>query len=235
MSNSTTSTAAEHLQTVIRHWPDLQDMLDTPTVVNWPPSGLRSYLRDLEAVDRAELAAERADTDPSALGESAAPLRIHVLDTMRTVEGALLRLADITASRIQRPALTVGLTGRGWVDEAQLAAVALARRDREDPRRWSYQTQRDATTAANWLMARLTGQPGPFRSLTDDHLRHISRVAEAAAERVERTLGTTRQARTLPDPCPHCRGALEILGGDGTPPAVKCTACGRSWTADTAA
>src|SRR5579884_3218027 len=99
----TARTAADHLATVIRHWPDLAEALAARQADTWPPT--MGIARIIDAEDREMAAAERAaDRNPEQIGVRPAPLRIHILDTMRTVEAALVHLADQVAADIQRPA-----------------------------------------------------------------------------------------------------------------------------------
>lgn len=236
MTTRTTATALAHLQRIVTHWDDLAEALGAPNTATWPPSGLRNYLAALDAMDAAETAEQRtqqrlAERNPAQLGERPVPISLRVYDTMRAVEAALVHITDQVASDIQRPALTVANTRRGWQDEIQIAAVALAMRDRDDARRWHFGGTRTAVQAAVWLAHRLRGHDGPFRPVTVAHIEQIDRIAESGAQRIENTLSMRRRARQLDEPCPHCRGRLRIEGGDGTDPAVRCTACGWHRTA----
>ncbi|MEU7044963.1 hypothetical protein AB0A77_28445 [Streptomyces varsoviensis] len=227
-----------HLQTIRDRWDDLHESLATPTHVSWPPAGLTTYLRDLEDADRtpeerqqlaAMAAAEHADRRGDAPGPRPVPLSVRIFDTMRTVERDLVDLADQVAADIQRPVIPAA-TGRGWTDDVHRTAVLLSARDSADRTRWHYTGTRTAPLAAAWLIARLTGAPGPFRPLTLAHRERIARIAEINAERVERALGLARREVQVDRPCPRCLGELVIDGGDGEPPAVQCVACGRTWS-----
>lgn len=212
MSHSPNPT--QHLQAVVDNWPDLQRAVTTKPHDAWPPASVNQYLRGLDEYDPAD---------------RNAPLRLHILDTARTVELALVELADQVAADVQRPIFSCAI-GRGWSDEIHRAAVLLAAKDSADQRRWQYHGTRTAPQAATWLTTRLTGEDGPFRPLNDLHRARITTIAADAAERVSHALGTGRRTHPLTQPCPHCREEqLQIQGGDGQPPAVKCTACGRTW------
>lgn len=229
-----TSTTAEHLQTIITRWADLEDALSARQNTAWPPvMGIVHLVLDDD--ERAEHAAERLDTAPDAPGTRPVPLDLGIYDTMRAVEQDLVELADQTAAAVQRSPMSYA--PRDWPAADRTRRNQLAAADAADPRRWRYVGHRSAPYAAAWLAARAEGQPGPFERLTDDRHAHIARVAATAAERIDRALGTARRRTVVDRPCPHCRGQLEVHGGDGEPPAVWCADCGRTWWghADTAA
>ena len=215
------TTTAEHLQTVVTHWQDLEGLRTTRPHDAWPPPSLNTYLRTLD------------EYDPQ---DRSAPVRLHIVDTIRTVEAALLTLADQTASDVQRPAVTrIRSAGPGDTVGLRLATMSLA--DAADPARWHYTTHptRTAPHACVWLQHRLQGAPGPFRPLLGLHHDRIATVAQGAAQRVEHALGLTRRETPIGRAC-ACGGGLVLEGGDGRPPAMRCGSCG--WThrpADTAA
>lgn len=230
------TTAQQHLAVVVRHWEDLTDALGTPNTFSWPPSGLAAYLAELDALDADEVAAarqarleDRADRPYDALGERPVPIRVAVHDTMRTVETALLDCADSIAAHVQRPPARVKSAGPG--DEIGQRLSLAAAQDQADPARWSYTAHptRTAVFAAVWLTQRLEGVPGPFRPLNVLHTERIKSIARSSAERVESALDMSRRTREVRTPCPHCRGKLRVEGGDGLPPAVRCTASHCGW------
>jgi hypothetical protein len=238
------ATAAQHhLHTVINHWGHLTDALPATTTGTAYGIGLTAYLQHLDHADAEEVAEmrearawQRAGT--VALGTRPVPISLKVHDTMRAVEAVLLNLADHTARQVQRAPVTVDLA-RGWTDQVHRDVALLAARDAADPRRWSYTNPatRDAVHAAAWLLHRLDGAPGPFRPLHIQQTDRITQVAAGAAQRVLAALGMARRVKTAPHPCPHCRGTLEVHGGDGTDPTVRCTSpnCGWARTATDAA
>lgn len=222
------ATAAEHLTTVITRWSDLIDALTARNTSTWPPAGLRHHLHSRSA-DEAEWAAAHRylDRSPDQLGETPAPIRLDLLDTMREVEADLVRLADITAAEVQRPAMS--RAPAHWLPADRARRNELADRDAADPRRWRYPGHRDAPLAARWLTARLSDGPGPFVRLHGRHRITIAAAAEQAATRVETALALVRRSTPVAWPCPHCRGQLAVHGGDGQAPAVRCEDCGRTW------
>ncbi|MEU6342193.1 hypothetical protein ABZ883_14775 [Streptomyces sp. NPDC046977] len=252
-----TRTPIDNLTTVLRHWDDLHDMLTTTHGTTWPPAGrLRDHLAALTAAERDERAQrradERADSTPDALGESPAPIRLQVLDTMRDVQQALVYCADTIAAAVQRPPMRPAPRGAGWTPAEIAQRDQLAANDADDPRRWTWPTlargangavtrpyrdrlggppmARTAREAANWLILRLQGEPGPFVPLTALHREQIAQAARACAEQVQRAIDLVRDAHRLTEPCPGCRGQLLLHSGDGQPPAVQCADCGRTWT-----
>lgn len=232
----TTDTTAAHLRTIIDRWGDLHDALATPTYTSWPPSGLTNYFAGLDALAREEARQLRADQraaerSPDQIGESVAAIDIPTFDTMRAVEAALVHLADVTASAVQRgPAPEIRAAGP--LDEAGVKLHMATLVDARDRRRWSLTapTYRRAPYAAAWLLARVEDAPGPFRTLTGVQRDHIASVARTAARRVEQALGMAQLRGTVDRPCPKCRGRLSLSGGDGTAPAVKCVGCGATWS-----
>ncbi|MET8765498.1 hypothetical protein [Streptomyces sp. NPDC004658] len=221
-------TAADDLDTITERWTTLQERAGTRPTTAWPPAmGITRLLTDEE---RAEHAAERADTNPDAPGPRPAPVDIDVLDVMTTIETGLVTAADWLASRVQRP-LFKAPTGQGWSDDVHRAAVLLAAKDAADPRRWRFTGQRSAPEAAEWLALRLRDQPGPFRKLDEGERQAVAEVAASGAELLRKTLGDARRREAVPQPCPvPCGGQLVVEGGDGAPPVVLCEDCGRTWT-----
>lgn len=250
-------TAAHHLRTIALRWTDLAEALATTGTTTWPPAGRMSdYLNALDQADEelAEAARWQAaytrqflDRDPNQVGETRPPLRIAILDTMRTVEAALVHCADDIARQAQRepiPMPTARKADYRTLREASIAASDRERRtklavaDLNDPCRWRYTGRRTAPYAALWLLARIERTPGPCRRLTDAEERLIGNVAEEASARVERALDITARKAPLADPCPRfdCGGRIEMHGGAGANPVAHCTRCGHIWTEqDTAA
>lgn len=243
-----TSTST-HLRTIALHWTDLHEAAGTPVQVGAFGLGLRGYLARLDQADAEQLEYERhqaahlraQERDPLQIGERPVPVRLHILDTMRAVEAALVHCADDIAHAVQRAPIA-GPTARRTAThpyltqrEADIAAADRARRqqlahaDLADPRRWRYTGRRTAPHAALWLLARIERKPGPCRRLTDDEATRIGNVAAGAAARVERALDIAAQQRTLSTPCPDCGGAVDVHGGEGRTPVAHCTGCGKIW------
>lgn len=224
-------TTADHLKTVINHWPDLQASLATSQADTWPPvMGIARLHEHLKATDEAvELRA--LERSPTQIGASVAPLRIAILDTMTELDQRLVDAADIIASHVQRPPTPSSVRAAGPGDDIALQLRTLILKDEADERRWSYTDprRRSAPFAAAWLLARHEGAPGPFAKLTQLHQDAIATAAEWAAAQVEQALEMARKTQVLERPCPHCRGVLLIEGGDGQVPAVRCDGCGRKW------
>ncbi|MFF5589702.1 hypothetical protein [Streptomyces hygroscopicus] len=239
--------ATAHLQLVIDRWADLADALTARQQTTWPPTmGITRIVLDEDA--RAAHTAERLDTAPDAPGTRPVPLDLDIYDAMRDVEHQLVHLADVIASQIQRPAMTRAPRGAGWTPEEIARRDQLAAADAADPRRWTWprlaedaedrrrppgpereRLARTAIGAAAWLAGRVENRPGPFLPLGPTRAAQITAVAAAAAARVETALRIARRAAAVDWPCPACRGQLEVHGGDGQPPAVRCADCGRSW------
>lgn len=176
----------------------------------------------------------RADRDGVGLGERPVPLRLHVVDACRAVEAALCTLADEIAAEVQlaamQPMRPVKHAGYATVRDAQVAAADRERRDRlaaadaARPDRWSFTGGRTAVRAAEWLLARVEDEPGPFLPLRGVHRAHVAVVAAAAARRVERVLGRVdRFATLMPDPCPYCGGELTMHAGGSEDESVTCS------------
>jgi hypothetical protein len=216
-----TAQAADNLTLIAAHWDDLHDALTTRQTHDWPPTMGLTKLRE-------------PDEDGDRLGDvRSLPIRADVFDAMQHITSALVELADQIAAEVQRPTLNAA-TGKGWTDPIHREVVLLAARDAADTRRWRYTGQRTAPQAAAWLHDRLAGEPGPFRPLHDGHRARIADIAAACAITVQRILRTARQAVSTGQQC-ACGGEIEIHGGDGTDPAVKCASCGRTWTPQTTA
>lgn len=225
-------TTRQNLTTIATRWTDLHDSLSTTGTGTWPPAGrMADYLAGLDAADAEEVAARWALRDlersPEQLGETRAPIRLHIHDTMRTVEAGLVELADQIAADVQRPVIAAPIN-RGWSDEIHRTVALLSAKDSADTRRWGYvgTDRRTAPYAALWLLGRHENTPGPFRKLTLAHTDRIDRTAAEAAARVEQALQLTRHSQTLTETC-ACGGQLHLDGGDGTPAAIHCPACGR--------
>ncbi|MGW4883385.1 hypothetical protein [Streptomyces murinus] len=220
-------TAADDLDIITDRWTTLQERAGTRPTTTWPPA--MGITRLMTEEERAEEAAERADTAPDAPGPRPAPVDVDVLDLMKTIETGLITAADWLASRVQRAPFRAP-TGRGWSDDVHRASVLLAAKDAADPRRWRYTGSRTAPEAAEWLALRLRDQPGPFRRLDEGERLAVAEVAASGATLIRKALGDARQRTAVPQPCPLCGGQLVLEGGDGAPPVVRCEDCGRAWT-----
>lgn len=236
------TTTAQHLRTITLHWTDLTEALATTGTATWPPAGrMTDYLASIDRADEAELEAERhralalrtLERDPTQIGETRPPLRIAVLDTMRTVEAALVTTADQVASVVQRSPMP--FAPRSWPAADRARRDQLARADAADLRRWRYTGRRTAMYAGLWLLARVERAPGPFTALPDTQARLIANVAAGAAERVERALDVAARIAPLARPCPDCGGRIEMHGGAGASPVAHCTKCGHVWAGQGAA
>ncbi|MBZ6250540.1 hypothetical protein KVH27_19430 [Streptomyces olivaceus] len=242
------TTTATHLRTCALHWADLHEAAGTPAQLGAFGLGLRGYLARLDQADRDEYGYDRAhaahlrslERDPIQIGERPVPVRLHILDTMRMVEAALVACADDIAHAAQRVPIAGPTARRTAVApyrsqrEADIAAADRARRtqlahaDLVDPRRWRYTGRRTASHAALWLLARIERAPGPCRRITEQEEQRIGNVAAGAAARVERALDIAAQQRTLSTPC-ACGGAIDVHGGEGRTPVAHCTGCGKIW------
>jgi hypothetical protein len=229
-STATSDNTAAHLTIVIDSWPHLTDMLTTRHGSTWPPAmGIEHVLHDGDdaeaaAEERAALRlAERADSRYT-LGASPAPLRLGIVDVMRTVQADLLHLADVLAQEVQRQPMPKAPSH--WALRDKLAAE-----DKADIRRWRYRDHRTAPHAAAWLLGRVQHQPGPFLRLTTEQARRVAAVAGKAAGRIEQTLDAVRTAQVVDRPCPLCGGILGLSSGDGRAPLVVCFGCRQEWTA----
>ncbi|MEV8432020.1 hypothetical protein ACWHLZ_27960 [Streptomyces chartreusis] len=230
-------TTATHLRTIATRWTDLTDALASTGTATWPPAGRMSdYLNALDQADEqlAEAARWQAtynrqflDRDPTQIGATRPPLRIAILDTMRTVEAALIATGDQVAVAVQRSPMT--FAPRTWPAADRARRDQLARADSVDPRRWRYGGRHTAPHTALWLLARVEARPGPFRPLPAREHRLIVNVASEACERVERALDIAGRKATIARPCPDCGGSIDMHGGAGASPVAHCTACGRTW------
>ncbi|MFF1756155.1 hypothetical protein [Streptomyces sp. NPDC058266] len=214
---------ADDLRVVLDHWADLRALVDTAR----PRTGAE-YLRSLEAHDVAEAALDRtatpAERDHLVLAEQPAPLRLHVVDACRAVEVALCSIADEIAAEVQRSPIAPPRRAIAG-DEAALGLELLALRDAADERRWRYNLgERTAPRAAEWLLARLHDEAGPFLPLDEAQRARIGRIAREAARRIERTVGIEqRRAYVMDDrPCPWCGAALTMHRGGSDADAVTC-------------
>lgn len=215
--------AADDLRVVLDHWQNMRDLIDTAT----PRTGAE-YLRALDVHDAAEVALDRtrpAEREHLVLAEQPAPLRLHVVDACRAVEAALCSLADEIAAEVQRSPIAPPRRAVAG-DETALGLELLATRDAADRRRWRYNLseQRTAPRAAEWLLARLHDEAGPFLPLDEAQRSRIGRVAREAARRVERTVGIERRrAYPMDDrPCPWCGATLTMHRGGSEADTVTC-------------
>ncbi|MEV5770112.1 hypothetical protein AB0L49_02410 [Streptomyces antimycoticus] len=235
-ADTTTRLTLTNLRAVITHWPDLHHAMTTTGTATWPPAGrMATYLasmdqradEDIEAAMWQARALRDLERSPEQIGETRAPIRLRILDTMTAVEAQLVECADDIAARIQRS--PISYAPRRWPAADRARRDQLAREDAADPRRWRYVGARSGGVAAAWLLARVERQPGPFGRLTEDQLHRIATVAASAAQRVEQALDMADHKATLTRPCPDCSGELVIEAGGGARPAVWCGRCGRTW------
>ncbi|MFI6465695.1 hypothetical protein [Streptomyces sp. NPDC050538] len=241
---STPRTAADDLRIVVDHWQHMRDLIDTSTPFVWtPPKDAADYLRKLDEHHAAEHALERMtpakwlarpgedvdqgtalpERDPLVLAEQSAPLRLHVVDACRAVEVALCSIADEIAAAVQRaPIKRLARSIPG--DRAGLDLALLAARDEADPARWHYNLgDRSAVRAAEWLLGRVEGAPGPCEALDDAQRERIGRFAREAARRIERTIGLDRRrAFPMERPCPYCGASLTMHRGGSDASTVTC-------------
>jgi len=232
-STATAEQAAIHLQYVIHSWPQLTRMLTTRHTSTWPPvMGIQHVLDDQDDPDevaeqRAALRlAERADSRYT-LGSSPAPIRLHIVDVMRTIETDLVYLADIIATEVQRP--PISNAPAHWLPAEQEKRNKIAAEDAADWRRWRYRQHRSAVYAAAWLSGRLDGEPGPFLPLGPSRLARIATAAKTAHDQIQQALNGVRTAQVVDRPCPLCGGTLGISSGDGEEPLVVCFGCQQQW------
>lgn len=229
---TTTDTTHADLTALTHHWDDLRDMLDTPTIANWPPSGLNAYLAalddDAREQYRAEQATEHAERTATAMGERPVPLRLAILDTITALDAALLHLTDQIAASVQRPAAAVRKSA-GPADEIGRQLRLAAAKDEADLRRWRWNgTHRDGRTAAVWLLGRIGNQPGPFRDLLPGERLRIGSVAAGARRRMDAALGLGRREDPIARRCP-CGGPMVMRQGGVLDPEVECQACEIRW------
>lgn len=231
---ATADSAAHHLQYVIDSWDHLEEMLTTRHGSTWPPAmGIQHILNgaddpDTAAEERASLRlAERADSRYT-LGASPAPIRLQIVDVMRTVEADLVYLADTLSQEVQRQPMPKAPTH--WLPSDRAMRDKLAAEDAADIRRWRYREHRTALHAAAWLLGRVEDRPGPFLRMSTEQSRRVGAVAGVAAGRVERALNAVRTAQVVDRPCPLCGGVLGLSSGDGGLPLVACFGCRQEWT-----
>ncbi|MEV2249378.1 hypothetical protein AB0I94_02275 [Streptomyces sp. NPDC050147] len=231
------TTTATHLRTIALHWADLHQAAGQPVQHGAFGLGLRGYLAALDQADADQLEYDRhqaahlrsLERSSDQLGERPAPVRLHILDTMRTIEAALHDTADQIASSTQRPPMHPAPAT--WPAADRERRNRLARADAIDPRRWRWTgRRRPAPYTALWLLARIEDRPGPFQRLTVLQRELIGTAAAGAAERVERALDIAAQRRTLERACVKCGGKIDIHGGEGRVPLAHCTGCGQIWS-----
>ncbi|MFB8035897.1 hypothetical protein ACFC5Z_23700 [Streptomyces sp. NPDC056004] len=210
-------TAAHDLHAIITTWPSLTDALTTQTGDTWPPAGrMTTHIRDRGLDDTPQ----RGARDGSGTGESPAPCRIDILDTMQAVHEQLLDCADAVAEVVQ-------------LDPAGNELDRL--RSARDPRRWRFTGRRpEPQYVALWLFGRIQGAPGPFRPLPGRTRLLIEETARDGLSRVERALQLTRLTTAVDTPC-SCGGRILLHGGDGGLPHLICSACGRYFAGQLAA
>ncbi|GAA4706208.1 hypothetical protein [Streptomyces youssoufiensis] len=243
-------TTLTQLHHIISRWGDLHDALTDQQARQWPPvMGISRLVWDDD--QREAHRAERLDTNPDAPGPRPMPISADILDTIREIEGALVHCADVIAAEIQRPAMGPAPRGAGWTPAEVARRDQLAADDAADLRRWPWPSRgadaegrrvrperatgleyrRTAPDAAAWLAARIDAAPGPFLPLGGIRAARIGRVATWAATRLDTALREARRTTSAGRPCPACRSdRLEVHGGDGQPPTVRCADCGRTWT-----
>lgn len=192
----------------------------------------------------------RPDRDPAQLGERPVPIRLHVVDTMRAIEDALVYLADTIAAEIQREPMSRAPRTAGWLPKEIEKRDRLAAADATDTRRWPWpriaedaedrsirpphfraaalgqpRPTRTALGAADWLQDRLANAPGPFLPLGSIRTERIATVTAEAARRICSAIGAERTHRPLAGmPCPGCKGELMFHQGGGEPDIVTCAA-----------
>ena len=169
-------TTTAHLHTVVLHWNDLHEAAGQPNTIGGFGLGLRAYLARLDA-DAEQLEYEKhqaahlrsLERDPIQLGDRPVPIRLHILDTMRTVHTDLLQCADAIAETVQRQPIRPPAPRRAsyartraervaWEDHAR--RVQAAQDDAADRRRWRWTGVRpDAPYTALWLLGRVQGAP----------------------------------------------------------------------------
>lgn len=224
------NTSAADLRTLITTWPDLNDALGAPPTIGGFGRGLRAYMAALDETDLDAAAELRAlERDPAQIGQRPIPIRLSVYETMRTVQAALVEVADQIAAIAQRPAMSYA--PKSWPANDKRRRDQLAHADIVDPRRWHWTgTPPTAPYAALWLLGRVQATPGPFKPLTAAQHQHIGHVAAESRRRIEHILDTGSQTATLTPPCPDCGGTITVHGGAGSSPLANCGQCGGIWT-----
>ncbi|MET7944256.1 hypothetical protein [Streptomyces sp. NPDC005302] len=227
------TTTATHLRTCALHWADLHESIGQPNILTGFGRGLRGYLAALDDAEQQEARLYQAahlrtlERDPMQLGDRPTPVRLHILDTMRAVEAALHDTADHSASAVQRPPMPFAPSN--WPAADRERRNQLARADMADPRRWRWTgRRRPVPYTALWLLARVEGKGGPFRTLTVVEVEQIGATAAGAAARIEQALDIAAQRRTL-EQRHECGGRIDVHGGEGRAPVAHCTGCGRIW------
>jgi hypothetical protein len=195
---------------------------------------------DREAAHYRAEALRQLERSPEQPGWTAAPLRLDVLDALALVEAGLIELADQTAAEVQHSPISPTPPRAEWPanPRAYRAAHAdaarrdlLAMKQSRDPRRWRFNgSSRTVPRAALWLLAQVQGVRGPWRPLSDDELLRVRAVARSSARVVEQVLDVGDGRVRLDAACPLCGGLLDMHGGAGVRPTVRCTGCGRTWT-----
>ncbi|WP_224275800.1 hypothetical protein [Streptomyces sp. LS1784] len=225
-----TSTAHTDLTHIAANWPALRELLEARTPSTWPPvMGLQHIDQDEDQLAAANQAAavERAERTAVAPGERPAPLRVSILDTITELDAELVALADEIASSVQRPAFTTRFASAAPNDDVARSLALMGLKDQQDSRRWRFNmAHRDGARAATWLAARVEGQDGPFRPLSDNQRARIATVAAAIRRRLDQALGDTQDVtRTHLHVKCGCGSALEMLTGSGEPHII-CRHCG---------
>ncbi|WKX70033.1 hypothetical protein [Streptomyces sp. XD-27] len=223
MQHPVANRTAARLRTIREQWGALLAAIETPPAPStWPPAETRAFLHTGTADEGTLLVLDRA---PLVLREHPAPANLDALDAAMYVERQVFDLADTLAAAVQHTAV-------------------------DDPRRWTYQDPGapDARTAAgsrahglHWaalyvegrvlnedtepeLLADGTLTSAPFAVLPEHLLHEAAQVARACEQRVARILSADAitGSRTLPTPCPSCRGALVVRAAPAEPPTVTC-------------
>ncbi|MGV2918475.1 hypothetical protein [Streptomyces alfalfae] len=241
-----TTTTATHLRTIALHWHDLHDAAGQPVQHGAFGLGLRGYLARLDELDAEQQEHERQqaahlrslERDPIQLGERTVPVRLHILDTMRAVEAALIACADDIARQVQRPPMSMPRPQRAAVTRTRAERLAWRTGPGRSSRPRRTLSTHDGGTSMGSTPPRTprpgfspvsSRRPGPCRPLDEAQERRIGKVAAGAAERVERVLDIAAQRRTLQQRC-ACGGAIDVHGGEGRAPLAHCTGCGRVWS-----
>ena len=200
-----TADTRHHLHLIRDHLGDLAAAQHTDPAPTWPPQRLTT---EMWAIRDAQAAAERADRNDHALGDSPAPvLNLDAMQAHQDISEELLMLADIVAEACQLP---------------------VAVEHRADPERWRFNAswKNGPHWAAVYVDGRLAGDDLDGRHFRPIPLRTADEVARVAREcwRVmARVLGIGSQATVVPDrPCPWCRGQLRLHQPAGEAPYVVC-------------
>ncbi|MEU4348284.1 hypothetical protein [Streptomyces sp. NPDC023838] len=231
----TTTRAALHLLTL--RWTDLANTLGTPAAHAWYGVGIRAHLAAATEPDerdalQAAAALRALERSPEQIGARPIPLRLDIYEAMREITVDMRQCADVVASRAQLAPMAAAPHGLVLSPTKAARRRQRAAEDAADPRRWPIGTTvRGLESAVNWLTARVTDQPGPFRLLdVDDHhvIRNATRTAIWRAEQaLDRGVDT---ALALAQPCPRCGGQVTMQGM-----RASCGGCRASWSAAPAA